>query len=141
MIIDRMKYYTDRKRDFAVFENGTCVILGEGLSDQDAVAYAKEVLVELLHAHPDMRPANADDGSLVVQYNLPAVNIVLDDVAQAHWDEIDANHLGALTAHEVLITPLGPIVFDNFGKRALFGRCFMFMDAQLLNVVEIERAG
>ena len=31
-MIDRMKYYTDRKRDFAVFENGTCVILEDGLS-------------------------------------------------------------------------------------------------------------
>lgn len=42
---------------------------------------------------------------------------------------------------EVLITPLGPNVFDDFGKMALFGRCFMFMDAQDPKVVRIERKG
>ena len=45
----------------------------------------------------------------------------------------------ALATSEVLITPLGPSKFDDFGKKALFGRCFMFMDAQDPKVVKIVR--
>jgi hypothetical protein len=37
------------------------------------------------------------------------------------------------------MTPLGSNVFDEFGKKALFGRCFMFMDAQEPRVVRIAR--
>jgi hypothetical protein len=54
-------------------------------------------------------------------------------------DEIDNRHLDALAAHEVLITPLGQNKFDAFGKSALFGRCYMFMDAQDPMVASIER--
>jgi|GEM_PF-6378487 hypothetical protein len=40
---------------------------------------------------------------------------------------------------EVLITPAGNNVFDDFGKKALFWRRCMFMDAQDPKVVHIER--
>jgi len=56
-----------------------------------------------------------------------------------HWDVIDQNHQGALATDEVLITPLGPNRFDDFGKKALFGRCFMFMDALDPKVVQVHR--
>jgi hypothetical protein len=140
-IVERLVYYTDGKRDFAVFENGTCVILPDGLSEPDAKVTATEVLSKIFHYHPDMNPLAMDDGNIVVQYNHPAVNIVLSDVVEEHWPEIDRNHLQALATSEVLITPLGPNVFDAFGKKALFGRCFMFMDAQQLVVVRIVRKG
>ena len=138
-LIDRLKYYTNGTRDIAVFENGTCVVLENNLSDKDAETYAKDVLAKIFHFHPDMNPTNMDDGNILVRYNHPALNIVLSDFAQAHWAEIDANHQRALAKDEVLITPLGHNVFDDFGKKALFGRCFMFMDAQNPKVVRIER--
>ncbi|AGH86296.1 hypothetical protein F504_3784 (plasmid) [Ralstonia pseudosolanacearum FQY_4] len=37
------------------------------------------------------------------------------------------------------MTPQGSNIFDAFGKKALFGRCFMFMDAQAPVVVRIVR--
>ena len=81
------------------------------------------------------------DGNILVRYNHPAVNVVLEDVATEHWAEIERNHQSALAASEVLITPLGPNVFDEFGKKALFGRCFMFMDARRPVVSRIARKG
>jgi hypothetical protein len=138
-IIDRMAYYTDGESDFAVFQNGTCVVLEDGLSESDAELSAKKVLYEIYSYHPDMKPANMDDGNLVVRYNHPASNIVLSDVVEKHWREIDRNHQKALATDEVLLTPLGANVFDDLGKKALFGRCFMFMDAQNPRVVKIVR--
>ncbi len=138
-IIERLKYYTNDKKDFAVFEHGTCVILTDGLLDQEAEDSAKEILHKIFHFHVDMNPVNMDDGNIVVQYNHPALNIVLNDFTQNHWAEINLNHQKALSTSEVLITPLGHNVFDDFGKKALFGRCFMFMDAQAPKVVRIIR--
>ncbi len=138
-IVDRLLYYTDRKRDFAVFEHGTCVILPASLDDAGAEAFAKEVLSKVFNYHPDMTPTPMDDGNILVRYNHPAVNVVLSDVTAEHWAEIDKNHQRALATSEVLITPLGSNVFDEFGKKALFGRCFMFMDAQRPVVVRIVR--
>lgn len=138
-IIERLSYYTDSKHDFAVFEYGTCVVLPNGLPEAQAVTTAKDVLSKILHYHPDMNPTNMDDGNVLVQYNHPAVNIVLNEVVTEHWTEIVKNHQKALATSEVLITPLGPNVFDDFGKKALFGRCFMFMDAQDPKVVRIVR--
>lgn len=139
-IVDRLHYYTNGKRDFAVFANGTCAILEPGLAEAAAIDAAKTTLAKIFHAHPDMNPTPMDDGNILVQYNYPAVNIVLADVVEAHWAEIDARHQDALARSEVLITPLGSNVFDDFGKKALFGRCYMFMDAQNPQVVRIERA-
>lgn len=138
-IIDRFQYYTDGQRDFAVFANGTCAVLPEGLTDAAAEQAATEILLEIFHYHPDMNPQNMDDGNILVQYNHPAANVVLRDIVEANWPEIERNHLMALATSEVLITPLGSNVFDAFGMAALFGRCFMFMDAQQPKVVRIVR--
>ncbi len=140
-IIERIKYYTNNQRDIAVLKHGTCVILADELSDNDAQQYAIEVLHHIYHFHPDMNPINMDDGNILVQYNHPAVNLVLEDHAQKHWTLIEQNHQRALATDEVLITPLGPNTFDDFGKKALFGRCFMFMDAQEPTVIKIVRKG
>lgn len=138
-IVERIKYYTGDKKDFAVFKYGTCAILNDGLSDEDCHKFAKEVLSQIYNYHPDMNPLNMDDGNILVRYNHPAVNVVLESHVSQHWESIDKNHQRALATDEVLITPLGNNVFDDFGKKALFGRCFMFMDAQKPEVVEIVR--
>ncbi len=138
-IVERMLHYTDGKRDLAVFQNGTCVVLPAGLNDAEAEAFAKEALSKIFTYHPDMNPLPMKDGNILVQYNHPAVNVVLSDVATEHWSEIDNNHQRALATSEVLMTPLGQNVFDEFGKKALFGRCFMFMDAQQPVVTKIVR--
>ena len=138
-IVDRMTYYTDQKRDLAVFKNGTCVILDDALSDEEAQRFALKTLHDILHYHPDMHPTAMDDGNILVRYNHPAANVVLRDVAEAHWNEIETRHLEALTADEVLITPLGANKFDSFGKHALLGRAYMFMDAQAQSLIQIKR--
>ena len=140
LIIDRVKHYTDGKHDFAVFKNGTAVILPNGLSNEQAVSYATESLHKVLHAHPDMNPMNMKDGNVLVRYNHDALNVVLSVVAAANWQEIERNHQSAIATDEVLITPLGHNKFDEFGMKALFGRCFMFMDAQAPKVVRVERS-
>jgi len=33
-----------------------------------------------------------EDGNILFQYNHPAVNVVLSDIATEHWSEIDRNH-------------------------------------------------
>jgi len=63
-----------------------------------------------------------------------------DEIVQSNWAEIERNHQDALATAEVLTTRLGPNKFDDFAKKALFGRCYMFMDAQNPKVVKIERA-
>lgn len=138
-VIDRMQYYTNGKCDIAAFLNGTCVVLEDGLLDSDAKKYALQVLHQIYHYHPDMNPMNMDDGNILVQYNQPAANVVIESHVTKHWEAIDKNHQRALATDEVLITPLGPNVFDDFGKKALYGRCFMFMDAQNPKIVKIVR--
>ncbi len=86
-----------------------------------------------------MNPVLMDDGNVLVQYNHPAVNVVLQEVAQAHWPEVERRYPEGLTVSEVLMTPLGPNKFDDFGKQALLGRCYMFMDAGAPEIVEIRR--
>jgi hypothetical protein len=139
-IIDRIGYYSDRKRDFCVLRHGTCVILEAGLSDDSARAFSLKVLSDILNYHPDMHPAPMDDGNILVRYNHPAMNVVLADIARQYWDEIERRHLEGLTESEVLMTPLGPNKFDAFGKQALLGRAYMFMDAQTPEIVAINRA-
>ena len=138
-IINRLSVYTNGQRDIAAFTHGTCVMLPDGLSDTEAEKFACDALSKIFNFHPDMNPISMKDGNVLVQYNHPAVNLVLNDIAAAHWAEIDSNHQGALATDEVLITPLGSNVFDDFGKKALFGRCFMFMDAQDPHVIRIAR--
>ena len=138
-IIDRLSYYTNGRRDFVVLEHGTCVVLDDGLSDEAANAFALKALSDIFEQHPDMIPSPMDDGNMLVRYNRPAVNVVLEDVAEAHWTEVEHRHLEGLTPSEILIAPLGPNKFDTFGKLALLGRAYMFMDAQHPEVVQIER--
>lgn len=138
-LADRLSYYTDGKRDFAMFQHGTCVLLEDGLSETDAKAFSLRVLSDILRFHPDMKPSPMDDGNLLVRYNRPAVNVVLDDIAQAHWAEIEARHLQGLAPAEVLLTPQGPNSFDRLGKQALLGRAYMFMDAQAPRLVRVAR--
>lgn len=139
VVIDTLKYYSDGKKDFAVFQNGTVALVQEGLSDSEAEAAAKEALHNVYHAHPDMNPREMDDGNILVGYSNNVVNVVLNDVVKDNWQLIDERHQAALATSEVLITPLGNNVFNDFGKKALFGRCFMFMDAQNPKVIRIVR--
>ncbi len=138
-VIERVRYYTDGKRDFAVFKNGTCAVLDGGLSDEQAKTAALGMLLKTFYAHPDMNPLQMDDGNILVKYNQPLCNVVLAAFARAHWAQIEAHYLEGLARAEVLITPLGQNKFDDVGKQALFGRCFMFMDAQTPEVVQIAR--
>ena len=140
-VADRLAYYTSGKRDFAIFQYGTCVVLEDGASDDDAKATSLKALSDIIHFHPDMNPTPMDDGNILVRYNHPAANVVLHDIAEAHWAEIEAKHLEGLISSEVLITPRGPNVFDNFGQQALLGRAYMFMDALAPQIVRISRHG
>jgi hypothetical protein len=138
-VTDRISYYANRRKDFVVFRDGTCVLLADGLTEKQAAEFALKVLSDILNFHPDMNPTPMDDGNLLVQYNHPAVNVVLHDVAQAHWSEIESRYMDGLTPSEVLVTPLGPNKFDAFGKQALLGRAYMFMDAQKPEISKIIR--
>ncbi|WP_035614808.1 hypothetical protein [Haloferula sp. BvORR071] len=138
-IIDRFRYYTDHKNDFVVFRHGTCVLVPEGLSDTAAKEEAKAILSKIFNYHPDMNPVPMDDGNMLVRYNHPAFNVVLEDLAQEHIASIRANHLKALARDEVLITSLGQNQFDEFGMKALWGRCYFFMDAKDPVVSKIVR--
>jgi hypothetical protein len=139
-IIDRFTYYTDGTKDFVVFTHGTCVIVEAGLDDNQAITQAKQVLHAIFHFHPDMKPTPMDDGNILIQYNHPAFNIVLDDLVAANWQTIKDNHQRALATHEVLFTPLGQNKFDDFGIKALFGRCYFFLDAKKPLATRVVRA-
>ncbi|WP_311268276.1 hypothetical protein [Sphingobium sp. WCS2017Hpa-17] len=138
-IIERMTYYTDDTRDLVLFANGTCVVLNDGLSDQDAADFALKTLSDIFNYHPDMDPKSMDDRNIMVTYNHPATNVVVRDIAQTHWTEIEERHMDGLATDEVLFTPLGQNKFNDFGKQALLGRAYMFMDAQSPKIVEIKR--
>src|SRR4051794_19279400 len=88
-IVERIKYYTNGRSDFAVFQYGTCVLLENDLSDERAEQFAKEVLNRIFSQHPDMQPLEMDDGNVLVSYNHPAVNVVLSDIVKENWLEID----------------------------------------------------
>jgi len=139
-VVERFRYYTDQKIDFAVFANGTCAPLGRGQSDTEARLAAELALDAAFHSHPDFTPNDMDDGNLLVSSGRRVHNVVLSDVVAAHWGEINARYREGLTDSEVILTPLGQNVFDDTGKKALLGRCYMFMDAQAPKVMRIERA-
>ncbi|NDI84384.1 hypothetical protein [Undibacterium crateris] len=138
-IAERIRCYTNGTRDFAVFTHGTVAILPHGLNDINAKEHATQALHQVLHSHPDMNPLSMKDGNILIQYKHDIASLVLSDIADQNWAEIDKQYLRALATSEVLITPLGHNTFDDFGKKALFGRCFMFMDAQAPKIVHIER--
>ena len=79
-----------------------------------------------------------DDGNVLVGYNHPAYNVVMVELARQNGLEVEARYLDGLAESEVLMTPLGQKKFDDFGKLALLGRCYMFMDAQ---DPQVERDG
>ncbi|MCJ7625189.1 MAG: hypothetical protein MUO76_16960 [Anaerolineaceae bacterium] len=138
-IIKTFTYYANGKKDFVIFINGTITIVDDGLDDESAIKNAKKILCEVYNYHPDMNPRKMDDGNILISYNHPAYNIVLESFAQEHWKDIEANHIKALCTDEVILTPLGPNKFDDFGKKALWGRCYFFMDAQNPEVLKIVR--
>src|SRR5262245_51250929 len=59
-IVDRVRYYTDKKRDFAVFQNGTCAMLELDLPDAAATVRAVDILLAIYGFHPDMTPVTMD---------------------------------------------------------------------------------
>lgn len=138
-VAERMRYYTDGRKDFAIFQYGTCVLLDNELSDEQAEQFAKTILGRVFYQHPDMQPLEMDDGNILVSYNHPALNIVLSDIVKENWSEIDRRHQDALATHEVLIAESGSTQFGDLTKMALFGRCYMFMDAQNPRVARIVR--
>ncbi|WP_447982286.1 hypothetical protein [Achromobacter kerstersii] len=137
--MDRTHTYCNGLRDFAVFREGTISILPDGLSDTGAEAHALAALRSVFHAHIDMNPVAMRDGNIVVHYNHDVATVVLRELVDDHWAEIQTRHLDALATDEVLITGAGPNVFDDQGKAALFGRCYMFMDSVDPQVIRIER--
>lgn len=138
-IIETFSYFTDGNNDFVVFAYGTCVIVSEGLSEEQAITEAKETIAKIFNYHPDMNPAPMDDGNILVRYNHPAFNVVLKETTELHREVIQKNHLKALARDEVLITPQGPNQFDEFGMNALFGRCYFFMDAKDPKAIKVVR--
>jgi hypothetical protein len=114
-------------------------IVSNGVSEDQAKKEAIETIENIFNYHPDMNPLQMDDGNILVQYNHPAYNVVLDKVAKENIYLINKMHQKALTRDEVLITPLGPNKFDEFGMKALFGRCYFFMDAKNPIVSKIIR--
>jgi hypothetical protein len=139
LIVERIICYTNNTRDFVVFQNGTISIIPDGLDDIEAETFAKNAIHNVFHAHPDMNPFQMKDGNILIQYSNDLANIVLANIATKHWPEIDEKHQSAIVANEVLITPLGQNKFDDFGKKALFGRCYMFMDAVSNKIIKIVR--
>lgn len=129
-IIDRFRYYSNGNKDFVVLKNGTCIVVPDGLSDEEAKKEALEIVSKIFNYHLDMNPKNMDDGNIMIFYNHPAYTIVLNEIIEEHLDIIRKNHMEALARDEVLITPAGPNKFDDFGMKALFGRCYFFMDAK-----------
>ncbi|MCW1926559.1 hypothetical protein OKA05_28665 [Luteolibacter arcticus] len=140
-IIDRFHYYTDGGKDFVVLKHGTCVMVDDGLSDEEARKAALETVSKVFNYHPDMNPRNMDDGNILIFYNHPAYSVVLDEVTREHMETIRTNHLQALARAEVLMTPAGENQFDEHLMKALFGRCYFFMDAKRPEVVRIVRKG
>lgn len=138
-IIDRFRYFTDGGKDFVILKHGTCVLVSDGLSDEDAKKEALETVSKIFNYHPDMNPKSMDDGNIMIFYNHPAYSVVLNEITKTHMETIRKNHLKALARDEVLMTPAGANRFDEFGMKALFGRCYFFMDAKKPEVARVIR--
>ena len=138
-IVDRFRYYTDNKKDFVVLRYGTCVLISDRLTEEQAKKEALEIVSKIFNYHLDMNPKTMDDGNILISYNHPAYTIVLEEVTKQHMDAIRTNHMKALARAEVLMTPGGQNKFDDFGMKALFGRCYFFMDAKKPEVFSVVR--
>ena len=134
--IQAFAYYSDKKKTFAVFENGTCVVIPDGSSDPENTA--KEILNKVYNYHPDFNPQTMDDGNFMVSYSQPAFSVVFKDEFEKNRDYIDQNHLDGVVRAEVLLNAKRePNKFDDIGKIGLFARARMFLDAQNPVVVKI----
>lgn len=135
-IVEKTKYYTGEKLQFAVFEFGTVVFF---TSKVDSIEEsAKSVLNKIYNSHPDMKPTAMDDGNYLVEYSQPAFTIVFKDEIEKHWNYIEKNHQDGVCRDEVLINEQGQRnVFEKVGKICLFGRTKMFLDAQNPKVIRI----
>jgi len=134
--IQTFAYYSDKKKAFAVFENGTCVLIPDGSPDPESTA--KEILNKVYNYHPDFNPQAMDDGNFMVSYSQPAYSVVFKDEFEKNRDYIDQNHLDGVVRAEVLLNAKGePNKFDDIGKIGLFARSRMFLDAQKPVVVKI----
>jgi len=138
-IISIFRHYTNNKSDFVVFANLTLVLIEDGLDDNRAIRNAIKTLSKIYNYHPYMEPHGMDDGNLLISYSYPAFNIAVEKTAKTHWKEIQENHRRALCSSEVMFTSLSPKDFDDVGKKALWARCYFFMDAQNPEVVRIVR--
>lgn len=136
--VQAFAYYTDRKRSFAVFEHGTCVLLADETSD--AEHDARETLDKVYKYHPDFNPQSMDDGNFLISYSQPAYSIVFNDEFEKHREYIERNHMDGVVPAEVLLNAKGePNRFDDRGKIGLFGRARMFLDAQVPRIVHVWR--
>ena len=134
--IQAFAYYSDKKKTFAVFENGTCVVVPDESSNVENSA--KEILDKVYNYHPDFNPQAMDDGNFMVSYSQPAYSVVFKDEFEKNRDYIDQNHLDGVVRAEVLLNAKGePNKFDDRGKIGLFARSRMFLDAQKPVVVKI----
>lgn len=140
-ISERCHYYLNHSVTLVVFEHGTCVIVSDEKSEADSFLEAIEELSGFLKAHPDVTPMEMKDGNLLVRIpHLSVFTVVLKETMDQHGELIKENHMRAIPDHEVLITPSGPNVFDQNGMNLLFGRSFVFWDAQELKPWKIMRA-
>lgn len=134
LVVEKTKYYTEQKLQFAVFEFGTVVFFSVRVDNIEQSS--KSVLDKIYKSHPDMKPMTMDDGNYLIEYSQPAFTIVFKDEIEKHWGYIDKNHQDGICRAEVLINGQGQHnVFDDVGKICLFGRSKMFMDAQAPKVL------
>ena len=134
--IETIAYYSDKKKTFAVFENGTCIVIPDG--DANPEKQTKGILNKVYNYHPDFNPQTMDDGNFMVSYSQPAYSIVFKDEFEKNRDYIEKNHLDGLVRAEVLLNAKRePNKFDDIGKIGLFARARMFLDAQNPVVVKI----
>ena len=96
-LADCLRYYSDGKMDFAVFTNGTMALIGNGQPESEAVKQAKIELNDVFHSHPDMRPREMDDGNTLVGFGEHVLCVVLNEITEQFWFDIDSNHQRALT--------------------------------------------
>lgn len=133
-------HFTNGATSFVVFSHGTCVIMDSPVNEEEAFQTASQHLSLFLKSHPDVQPLAMNDGSVLVQsLNVSAVSIVPPETLASYQSQIEENHLSAIPGHEVIMTPNGPNVFDDFGKQVLFARAFIFWDAQDLRPTKFVR--
>ena len=131
-------YYSDRKRSFAVFEHGTCVLVPAEASNIESEA--KAILDKVYKYHPDFNPRTMDDGNVLISYSQPAFSVVFKDEFENNRAYIEKHHLDGVVRAEVLLNAQGePNRFDDRGKIGLFGRARMFLDAQNPKIVQVWR--